>query len=1788
MIAVAAISAMVMSLLVSVPAVADTQPPAGAVNAPATVSADPLPTVQINGVAWTQAVAGSTVYAAGEFTSARPAGAAPGTDEVPRSNILSYDIETGVMNSFAPSVNGRVLGAAVSPDGTRLYIAGGFTSVDGNPRYRLAAFDTATGELISNWSPGTNGVVNDVVATDTTVYVVGEFSNVNNTPRTRAAALDALTGAILPFNPVLDGGYGARAVVVSPGGSKVVIGGSFTSTNGSTNPGRGMAALDAQSGASLPWESNSVIRDAGTASAIYSLASDGDSVYGTGYDFGGSKIEDDWEGSFRADWSDGSLEWMEDCHGDSYSVFPFKGAVYKASHTHYCGNIGEFPQLDPWKLNYSLAFSKEPSDRTITPDIWGYRSFTGNTAGKLLHWYPEWVSGKATGINQAGWDVTASGDYLLYAGEFTRVSGVAQQGLVRFTTGDKAPNDLGPVILGGAWPITTSSFRAGSVRVGWQANHDPDNAELTYEVFRQGTSEPIYTTTAESTFWVRPLLSYNDESVTAGQTYEYRVRVTDPHGNSTQSDWTSVTVSSADTGNSYNQAILDAQPTSYWPLSEASGATAYNWAGDDDLTFTAGVTRGTTGQVVGEASTASSFSGSSSFGVNSVASQGPDVFSVEAWFKTTSTSGGKIVGFGNKNSGTSSSYDRHIYINGQGRVTFGVYPGSTQTISTGTGYNDGAWHQAIGTLGADGMTFYVDGVKVGALPSITNGESYRGYWRVGGDTVGSWPQGGASFLAGQIADVAIYDRVLSRDEVDAHWVASGRTSSIPPAPSDAYGANVYGASPVAYWRLDETSGSVAADSSREQMPAVIDSRGGSVVLGEPGALSDGVNNAVRFTSSKNFFGSWTTRQVIVSSRPVPSPSVYAIEGWFKTTTDAGGKLIGFGNSNSNTANASSTYDRHIYMTPSGQLKFGTYDGAEEIITAPGTYRDGTWHHVVAQQSAEGMQFFVDGLLVGTNPATSSGSYTGYWRLGGDSTWEGAPYWVGSLDEVAIYGAPLSAAQVEQHYEAGRTGAVNALPEAEFQTVITDLDVAFDASGSKDAEGPIASYSWDFGDGQTGTGSTTTHSYAEAGDYTVALTVTDSGGLSTTVDHDVTVVAPNVAPTASFTTAADHLDLSVDAASSTDPDGELTTYAWTFGDGAQASGVTAAHTYASAGTYDVTLVVTDDRGGSATDSKQVTVTAPPVPNVPPVAGFTATVDADDLVAAFDATSSSDEDGTVEEYDWDFGDGENGSGVTVSHQYAAAGTYTVKLTVVDDDGDSHSTTRDIEVVPADVIAADAFERTASGAWNSADVGGDWTVTGGAAAFSVADGTGMISLAPSYTREAKLSSVSSTAATVDLVLSSSAVSSVGATSVTIAGRLIGSAQYSARVRFEPGGTVRLYLLRSGTPLGGGSVVLPETYEPGDRLHVRMAAIGTAPTELGMKVWEVGATEPSAWAIQATDDTPELQTEGSFSIRSSVSASATVPTTVIRIDDLRIVSGTVAAPPAPNQSPTAAFTSTADGLKISVDGSGSTDSDGTIASAAWDFGDGESATGLTAEHVYAAAGTYAVKLSVTDDDGAVATHTAQVNVIAPPPPGVLVDDQFERTVNGGWGIADTGAPWTVTGGSAAFTVADGAGTVTLAPSQTREARLNELSSTSAIVDTSFSSDVASNGGTVSVSVIGRMIGSATYSGRVRLEPTGIIRVYALRDETPLGSGSVVLPVAYTAGLTVHVRVAVTGTSPTNVAVKVWLGDSPEPEGWTIQATDSEPAHQAAGSVSLKIAASSVSTNPTTRISFDHYSVTE
>ncbi|MGC9308863.1 MAG: PKD domain-containing protein, partial [Thermoplasmatota archaeon] len=193
-----------------------------------------------------------------------------------------------------------------------------------------------------------------------------------------------------------------------------------------------------------------------------------------------------------------------------------------------------------------------------------------------------------------------------------------------------------------------------------------------------------------------------------------------------------------------------------------------------------------------------------------------------------------------------------------------------------------------------------------------------------------------------------------------------------------------------------------------------------------------------------------------------------------------------------------------------------------------------------------------------------------------------------------------------------------------------------------------------------------------GSYTFQVRATDAAGKSTISSKSFTVDT-NTPPTASFTyspSGPTDLDAISFTSTSTDTDGDIVNYTWSFGDGTKAYGATATHAYEDNATYTVKLTVEDDKGDTDTETKQITVAnEPPTAVIRTEPAEKAGIDEEIL---FNSTLSSDEDGTIASYAWDFGDGNTSTLANPTHAYEEGGDYTVTLTVTDNDGDTGTTT------------------------------------------------------------------------------------------------------------------------------------------------------------------------------------------------------------------------------------------------------------------------------------------------------------------------------------------------------------------------------------------------------------------------------------------------------------------------------------------------------------------------------------
>ncbi|GAB2590281.1 hypothetical protein GCM10009593_32300 [Microlunatus antarcticus] len=782
------------------PAAAAAAPPAAVQpDSSSGVTSDVLPTTQIAAGDYVQdqAIVGDTVYAGGSITSARPAGAAAGTSESARTNLLSYSISSGALGSFAPAVNGIVRVLELSPDKSRLYVGGEFTTVDGATHNRLVAFNTATGQVDPTFAVNLGGPVYAISATSSTVYVGGQFTQANGVNRGRFAAFRASDGGLLTaWVPKVGDGQAVRALLVAPGGS-VIAGGQFATIGSLSNStlvtAPGSVSLDPTTGVTKTWAVNKVIKQYGANGGVLSLKTDGTTVFGAGFWFGGT--DSNFEGAWAVTPDDGSIKWLADCHGDTYDTTIANGVVYAASHQHDCSNIGSFPQQRPtqveWRANAFTADAKgDVLPNSFSPTK--FKDYSTYQAPAVINWFPQFAQGPTSGYysGQPTLTIESTSDYVVVGGQFPTVNGKAQQGLVRFGRPGLAPGTDGPRVYFSDPGSANTSVGTPSVKVVGgntvrvtAAPWDRDDLVLSkVDLLRNNVVVKTYNDLTAP--WWQTTVAYTDTDITAGTTYSYKLRMTDAHGNTTTSNAGSVTPSGTNLADStYSDQVKADGAANYWRLDDpSSGTSITDWAGSTDLTRASGLGLGVAGAIGSDTGASVNATVSASAASNNGFVRAPNTFSVEAWFKTTSTSGGQVVGFGDVPTGSSYRHDRQVYLNAAGNLVYYLdQAGTSRSITSPKKYNDGAWHHVVATLSSgSGMVLYADGAKSASWSSITSGRAYGGFWRVGADLLPGTTATTSKYLSGSIDDVAVYPTALSGTQVKDHYNDSGRTAAVAP------------------------------------------------------------------------------------------------------------------------------------------------------------------------------------------------------------------------------------------------------------------------------------------------------------------------------------------------------------------------------------------------------------------------------------------------------------------------------------------------------------------------------------------------------------------------------------------------------------------------------------------------------------------------------------------------------------------------------------------------------------------------------------------------------------------------------------------------------------------------------------------------------------------------------------------------------------------------------------------------------------------------------------------------
>jgi PKD repeat protein len=230
--------------------------------------------------------------------------------------------------------------------------------------------------------------------------------------------------------------------------------------------------------------------------------------------------------------------------------------------------------------------------------------------------------------------------------------------------------------------------------------------------------------------------------------------------------------------------------------------------------------------------------------------------------------------------------------------------------------------------------------------------------------------------------------------------------------------------------------------------------------------------------------------------------------------------------------------------------------------------------------------------------------------------------------------------------------------------------------SMDLDGAVASWFWDFGDGETSFQEDPSHQYEDKGVYTVTLVVTDDDEESGSISSEVFLV--NVGPTAGFTFYPDEGTVGVDIRfmdQSLDPEKRDLEYLWFFDDEGTSTERNPLHMFGSSGTKTVRLTVTDDEGESNTITREIMV----FPRSRPVADFSFSPNSGTIDDVFYFVDESlDDDGYIVSWSWDFGDGDDSSRKEPDHQFSDKGVRFVTLAVEDNDGNQDSVTKQVIVV------------------------------------------------------------------------------------------------------------------------------------------------------------------------------------------------------------------------------------------------------------------------------------------------------------------------------------------------------------------------------------------------------------------------------------------------------------------------------------------------------------------------------
>lgn len=1272
-----------------------------------------------NGEIWDIEVVPSLnrVFIAGSFTSL--ANSVSPTTTVNQAGLASYNLNTGLIDtSFRPTFNGSVTSVEATPDGTKLFAGGSFNTVGGVTRQKVASLNLTTGAPISTFAftQNTNNQVTALATTNSTLYVGGRFTRVNGVVKGALAAVNTASGAVdTSFSNDITGGIGVNGALGVPqlklthDETKLLV--VHTGRQIAGQDRYGMGIIDTATKQLLPWRSqlwDDNLARVGGVTRIYGgdIAPD-DSYFVVTSGSGGDAppISDTaiayplTAASLQS--SDVQPLWISRHFDSIYSVAITERAVYLGGHFQFIESPSSddpYPGLD--NVGYGTGQGLAGyglGDQVVRRD---HIAAVSTTTGKALEWNPTGGSNSFEG-NKA-MEATPRG---LFIGGDGMFQGGVRTGRVAFydfnteTYPPALPNTTitapieGRVVQNNVpFEVTgTAQVASGSVgRVRVQVRDRNSGQYLTSTNTWTSTATWVDATlgagtTQRSWSLANRVVATNRNLLVTAQAYTAATggtgdstpatkkfesfgtddqtpttNITGPSGIQTSTTFTITGTASDDKGvNSltywfrdeqqrYLQADGSVSPiyNTFRGTPDVIGATSATWSYDVTLPHE-GVWRAsatavdTTGQADLRSATRD-FTVDSNAVAPGVTIQQPAAMTPPfAVPPVTVEPGGRLTFSG-------TAYDD------EGLKNVEI---SLRNTSTGERLsNDGSWgtnvsagNYRISPVDISGTTY----VWSWTTPFNLSPGSYSFAVRATDDkdlTTSSTNQGRLTVNA-QIAGDSPPDTTMTFTAPTDESLAVSLSGSA----SDDKGV----ASVKVTLQDRDTGRYLQTDGTMAAAPASL-----NAALASPGATTTTWSLSRTLPTS----GNWTFTAIATDSAGQQDPATSGATATYAAYPNDGPPALS--DTLGQPQSGASFSDGRIVVTGRAEdapdasagiasVQVGVVNAAGQWMSSAGTFTSTTASYRNAFLNSPGS---VGSNYSFTTPVLPAGTYT------------------------------VRVRPVDVHNQVGServsTGVVvtqpaNSAPVASFTYTCTKNVCTFDGRGSTDENPSSLTYSWSFGTQGTATGPLPTKTFSAPGTFPVTLTVTDEWkATNTSAAQNVTITEPsgNSAPVPTFAQSCQGLSCAVSSQGTTDPNpGDVISYSWNWGDGTPAStgASPAAHVYAAAGTYTITLTTTDGWGKSASTTRSVSLVEP-AGNNPPVVSF-APPTCTARTCSVSAAGSTDAEG-IRSYTWSWGDGTADTTTTTatsSHAFTAAGTFTITVRVTDIWGRSSTATRSVTV-------------------------------------------------------------------------------------------------------------------------------------------------------------------------------------------------------------------------------------------------------------------------------------------------------------------------------------------------------------------------------------------------------------------------------------------------------------------------------------------------------------------------------